>query len=40
MSPDNFVGSFRVGDLISAHVQNRVAIAARERQEVADAQTH
>lgn len=40
MSPDNFVGSFRIGDLIAAHVQTRVAQAARERKEADDAQTH
>lgn len=33
MSPDNFVGSFRIGDLVAAHIQNQVARAARERQE-------
>jgi hypothetical protein len=40
MSPDNFVGSFRIGDLIAAHVQMRIGIAARERQEASNAQTH
>lgn len=39
-SPDHFVGSFRIGDLIAAHVQQRVANAARERREGGDAQTH
>jgi hypothetical protein len=33
MSPDNFVGSFRIGDLIAAHLQNRLAHVAREREE-------
>ena len=40
MSPDSFVGSFRLGDLIAAHVQTRLTRAVRERQEASDAQTH
>lgn len=40
MSPDGFVGSFRIGDLIAAHLQHRLATLARERQEGQHAQTH
>ncbi len=40
MSPDNFVGAFRLGDLIAAHVQTRLAQAVRQREEAAHAQTH
>lgn len=40
MSPDNFVGAFRIGDLIAAHVQMRLVKAVHERQEAAHAQTH
>lgn len=41
MTPGNFVGSFRIGDLVAAHVQTCVAYAMRERQEAGDAaQTH
>ena len=32
MSPDGFVGSFRMGDLVTAHVQQQLARATRERQ--------
>ena len=31
MSPDGFVGSFRMGDLVAAHMQQLLAIAMRER---------
>lgn len=41
MSPDNFIGSFRIGDLIAAHLQSRLARIAREREEEGQhAQTH
>jgi hypothetical protein len=40
MSPDNFVGSFCIGDLIAAHLQNRLTCIAREREEGEHAQRH
>jgi hypothetical protein len=40
MSPDNFVGSFRIGDLIAAHLQNRLVQMAHEREGREHAQTH
>lgn len=44
MTPDNFVGSFRIGDLIAAHCQRQTLAAAREREqeqeEVAHAKAH
>ena len=33
MSPDNFVGSFRMGDLVAAQLSQMVARAQREREE-------
>lgn len=40
MTPDYFVGSFRIGDLIAAHLHHRQATVAREREEGEHAQTH
>jgi hypothetical protein len=43
LSPGNFVGSFRIGDLLAAHVQKQMAYAVREREadlEGGNAQTH
>lgn len=42
MTPDGFVGSFRMGDLIAAHLQRQQMLAMEERraQEAADARAH
>jgi hypothetical protein len=44
MTPGNFIGSFRMGDLLAAHMQKCLAYAVREREvEVEDGhapQTH
>jgi len=40
MSPDGFVGSFRLGDLIVSHVQHMSAIALQRHQEAGNAQAH